>query len=126
MRLNVQEFLADAVARCLNRRMLALLPAHRRAWGHALIAEQHEIASRRERLTWAAGGIRMSFQRIDTPHIQPPANVGRGSRVRRSLGSCRFAQFNAVAVHPLVMRVRADPHVFGSPAGHGAGFFPSD
>lgn len=56
----MQEFLANSVARCLNRFMLALLPVDRRAWGHALVAEQHEIANGRERLTWAAGGILMS------------------------------------------------------------------
>jgi hypothetical protein len=32
--------------------------------GHALIAEQHEIANRRERLTWAAGGILMIFNEL--------------------------------------------------------------
>jgi hypothetical protein len=64
MRHDIQEFLADGVARCLNRCMLAVLPAHRRAWGHALVAEQHEIASRRERLTWAAGGMLMSFNEL--------------------------------------------------------------
>lgn len=64
MRLNVQEFLVDAIARCLNRCMLAVLPPQRRAWGHALIAEQHQIANRRERLTWAAGGILMSFDEL--------------------------------------------------------------
>ncbi len=64
MRLDVQEFLANAVARCLNRFMLALLPADRRAWGHALVAEQHEITNRRERLNWAAGGILMSVNEL--------------------------------------------------------------
>lgn len=61
MRANYQELLADAFERWVNRCMLALLPAHRRAWGHALIAEQHEMASRRERLNWAVGGLQMSF-----------------------------------------------------------------
>jgi hypothetical protein len=64
MRLDVQEFLANGIARCLNRLMLALLPADRRAWGDALVAEQHEITNRRERLTWAAGGILMSVNEL--------------------------------------------------------------
>jgi len=64
MRLNVQEFLANAVARCLNHLMLALLPSDRRAWGKALVAEQHEITNARERLTWAAGGIFMSANEL--------------------------------------------------------------
>lgn len=64
------------------------------------------------------------LQRIDTPHIQRSANVGRGSRVRRSISSCRFAQFNAVAVHPLVMRVRADPRVLAAQVGMALDFSP--
>jgi hypothetical protein len=64
MRLDVQELFANTAAKCLNRFMLALLPADRRAWGHALVAEQHEITNRRERLTWAAGGILMSVNEL--------------------------------------------------------------
>ena len=60
----MQEFLANAVARCLNHLMLALLPSDRRAWGKALVAEQHEITNARERLTWAAGGIFMSAHEL--------------------------------------------------------------
>lgn len=44
--------------------MLALLPAARRAWGLALIAEQLEITNGRERLTWAAGGILMGVKEL--------------------------------------------------------------
>ena len=44
--------------------MLALLPSDRRAWGKALVAEQHEITNARERLTWAAGGIFMSANEL--------------------------------------------------------------
>ena len=64
MRLDIQDFLADAFARCLNRCMLAVLPPHRHDWGHALIAEQDIITNRRERLTWAAGGLIMSFNEL--------------------------------------------------------------
>jgi hypothetical protein len=64
MRLDAGEFIADVVAGCLNRCILALLPAHRRAWGRALIAEQCEIRSRRERLIWAAGGMLMTFNEL--------------------------------------------------------------
>jgi hypothetical protein len=64
MRLDVQEVLANAVARCLNRLMLALLPTARRAWGRALVAEQHQITNGPERLTWAAGGILMSVNEL--------------------------------------------------------------
>ena len=64
MTLDLQEFLADTMARCLNRLMLVLLPADRRAWGRAIVAEQHEIANGRERLTWAAGGILMSVNEL--------------------------------------------------------------
>lgn len=64
MTLDLQEFLADTMARCLNRLMLVLLPADRRAWGRAIVAEQHEITNGRERLTWAAGGILMSVNEL--------------------------------------------------------------
>ena len=64
MRLDVRGFIADTVAGCLNRCMLALLPEYRRAWGRALIAEQCEIRGRRERLTWAAGGMLMTFNEL--------------------------------------------------------------
>jgi len=64
MRVDVQEFLANAVARCLNRFTLALLPEDRRAWGHALVAEQQGITNGLERLTWAAGGIVMSVNEL--------------------------------------------------------------
>jgi len=64
MRLDVRELIADAVAGCLNRCMLVLLPECRRAWGRALIAEQCEIRSGRERLTWAAGGMLMTFNEL--------------------------------------------------------------
>jgi hypothetical protein len=62
MRAKIREFIADAVTGVLNRCMLALLPEYRRSWGHALIAEQCEIESRWQRLTWAAGGMLMSFK----------------------------------------------------------------
>jgi hypothetical protein len=65
MRLDLQEFLANAVARWLNRVMLALLPSDRRAWGNALVAEQHEITDVRARLAWAAGGIFMSANELN-------------------------------------------------------------
>ena len=64
------------------------------------------------------------LQRIDTPHIQQPANVGRGSRVRGDIGSCRFAQFNSVAVHPLVIRVCSDPRVLAAQVGMALDFSP--
>ena len=60
MRHDPQESFADAAAKCLNCLMLALLPDSRKAWGHALIAEQDAIAKGRERLKWAAGGILMT------------------------------------------------------------------
>ena len=61
MRHDPQESFADAAAKCLNRLMLALLPDSRKAWGHALIAEQDAIAKGRERLKWAAGGTLMTI-----------------------------------------------------------------
>jgi hypothetical protein len=64
MKFEVQEFLANAVAKHLNRLMLALLPSDRRAWGNALIAEQNEITNARERLTWAAGGLVMNANEL--------------------------------------------------------------
>jgi hypothetical protein len=64
MRVDIKQFLADAVARCLNRCMLLLLPANRRAWGHALVAEQQEISNRQERLAWAAGGIAICLNEL--------------------------------------------------------------
>lgn len=64
MRVDIKQFLADAVARCLNRCMLLLLPANRRAWGHALVAEQQEISHRQERLAWAAGGIAICLNEL--------------------------------------------------------------
>jgi hypothetical protein len=45
MNFDVPEFLCEGVARFLNRLMIALLPSGLRAWGEAVIAEQHHIAS---------------------------------------------------------------------------------
>jgi hypothetical protein len=64
MRPDMQDVLANTVARCLNHLMLILLPTARRAWGRALVAEQHDITKGRERLTWAAGGILMSVNEL--------------------------------------------------------------
>jgi len=64
MRLNVYEFLVEGMTRCLNRLMLALLPTNRRAWGDAIIAEQHHMTNVRERFMWAAGGILMSAKEL--------------------------------------------------------------
>ncbi len=117
MRRDVQEFLANAVARCLNRCMLALLPSDRRAWGHALVAEQHEITNGRERLTWAAGGILMSVNELIRTLFSDRPTWVAGLAVWNRIGSCRFAQFNAVAIHRLAMRVRADPRVLAAQMG---------
>jgi hypothetical protein len=63
----VPEWVFYALTRALNRCTLSLLPAHKRCWGEALIVEQQEIESPRERLIWAAGGAYMTaievFQR---------------------------------------------------------------
>jgi hypothetical protein len=64
MRLDVQEALLEGMVRCLNRSMLALLPPHRRAWGDAIVAEQHYISSRWKRFRWAAGGTVMSAKEL--------------------------------------------------------------
>ena len=64
MRLDVREFLCEGMARRLNRLMRALLPTNRRAWGDAVIAERHHIASAWERLMWAVGGIAMSAKEL--------------------------------------------------------------
>ena len=64
MKLDVREFLCEGMARRMNRLMLALLPTNRRAWGDAVIAEQHHIASAWNRLMWAVGGIAMSAKEL--------------------------------------------------------------
>jgi hypothetical protein len=56
----VPEWILYALTRALNRCSLALLPANKRSWGEALIGEQQEIESPRERLIWAAGGAYMT------------------------------------------------------------------
>jgi hypothetical protein len=43
--------------------------------------------------------------------------MGRGPCVWNRIGSCRFAQFNAVAIHRLAMRVRSDPRVLAAQMG---------
>src|SRR5260370_37348334 len=43
--------------------------------------------------------------------------MGHGPRVWNRIGSRRFAQFNAVAIHRLAMRVRADPRVLAAQMG---------
>ena len=64
MRLGLHEFLVDGIARWLNRLMLALLPANRRAWGDAIVAEQQHIPSAWKRFLWAAGGIVMTAKEL--------------------------------------------------------------
>ena len=64
MRLDGHEFLLEGMARCLNRFMLALLPANRRAWGDAIVAEQHHIPNAWKRFMWAVGGIVMSAKEL--------------------------------------------------------------
>jgi hypothetical protein len=56
----VPEWVFCALTRALNRCTMSLLPPHKRCWGEALIVEQQEIESPRERLTWAAGGAYMT------------------------------------------------------------------
>src|SRR5260370_28466205 len=43
--------------------------------------------------------------------------MGHGPCVWNRIGSRRFAQFNAVAIHRLAMRVRADPRVLAAQMG---------
>jgi hypothetical protein len=50
----------NLVLRIVNWCMRTSLPASRRAWGEALIAEQQYINNDRERLMWSIGGISMS------------------------------------------------------------------
>jgi hypothetical protein len=50
----------NAVVRILNWCMRISLPASRRAWGQALVAEQQYIIDDRERLAWSLGGVLMS------------------------------------------------------------------
>ena len=107
----MQEFLANAVARCLNHLMLALLPSDRRAWGKALVAEQHEITNARERLTWAAGGIFMSANELmRTLFMDRPTWIaGLAFGI-----SSAFVDLNSStrAIH-----IRLDPHILASQMG---------
>src|SRR5579859_3000876 len=50
--------------------------------------------------------------------------MDRGPCVWNRSGSCRFAQFNAVAIHRLAMRVRADPRVVAAQMGVALGLSP--
>src|SRR5436305_14406964 len=56
----VPEWIFYALTRALNRCSLSLLTRHKRFWGEALVGEQQEIESPRERLIWAAGGAYMT------------------------------------------------------------------
>src|SRR5258706_2227155 len=49
----------NLVLRILNWCIRTSLPASRRAWGEALIAEQQYINNGRERLMWSIGGLSM-------------------------------------------------------------------
>src|SRR6267142_2331290 len=59
-RVDMNRQILDAAIRCLNWCMWISLPAGRRAWGRALIAEQRHITNDRERLAWSMGGVLMS------------------------------------------------------------------
>jgi hypothetical protein len=50
----------NGVVRILNWCMRILLPASRRTWAQALMAEQQYIVDDRERLAWSLGGVLMS------------------------------------------------------------------
>ncbi len=56
----VTKWILCALTRALNRYTLSLLPQDKLYWGEALIIEQQEIESPRERLIWAAGGAYMT------------------------------------------------------------------
>jgi hypothetical protein len=56
----MSRFVLNALIRGLNWCMRISLPANRRDWGRALIAEQQHIRDDRDRLAWAAGGLLMS------------------------------------------------------------------
>jgi hypothetical protein len=44
--------------------MLAVLPANRRTWGDAIVAEQQHISNAWKRFIWAGGGIVMSIKEL--------------------------------------------------------------
>jgi len=69
----------SAVVSFLNLCMLALLPKEREAFGRALIAEQSEIVNRRERLSWAAGGMVMSIREFLASAFDNPLAWALGS-----------------------------------------------
>jgi hypothetical protein len=56
----VFERVLSTLTRALNRCTLLLLPSEKRCWGEALIVEQQQIETPRERLMWAAGGAYMT------------------------------------------------------------------
>jgi hypothetical protein len=58
------ERIFSALIHALNQSTLRLLPPERRCWGEALIAEQGEIETARERLIWAAGGVCMTAKEL--------------------------------------------------------------
>jgi hypothetical protein len=82
MKLNLAKSFSDLAARFLNRCMLAMLPRNRRQWGQALVAEQNQISTTRERLYWAAGGISMSakdfLNRLFTEPLAWAASIAAG------------------------------------------------
>ena len=57
---DMNRYLLNALVRSLNWCMRISLPANRRHWGQALIAEQQHIDNDRERLAWSLGGVLMS------------------------------------------------------------------
>jgi hypothetical protein len=56
----VPERVFSALTRALNRCTRLLLPSEKLCWGEALIIEQEQIESPKERLLWAAGGAYMT------------------------------------------------------------------
>jgi hypothetical protein len=68
MRVNEPKLVFDRVfsacARVLNRCTQRLLPPEKRIWGEALIAEQENIETGKERLIWATGGVFMTAKEL--------------------------------------------------------------
>jgi hypothetical protein len=60
----LSERIFSAFIRALNRCTRRLLPAEKRCWGEALIGEQEEIETGKERLVWAAGGVFMTAKEL--------------------------------------------------------------
>ena len=91
------------VMAALLRRSAGLLPAHRRVWADALLAEADEVPAGRRRLAWLAGGVRLTVR-----EASPARRLGYAAAFAAAAAGTLWSAWSGPAGDPAVVPNRVE------------------